>query len=265
MGTEETNSSSSTSSGGFVLKKDSAKAEQFFLMAALQEHPEAFYFLGEIRKHQAAGAQEDAERTRVSCARLCRHGFLLSSKVVAVLRGRRSYEAIRFFANHLKQQPLLICFVGCLIVLRYFPSVPPRAATGPGHASGLPLLPLICLSGACSSSAGLFISFFLCNFHFSPVVLLPFSFLQSRSVFMEGQLRAATSWPGLERERHWKRKHLNGKNSCIANAHAKQQLLYVTGTEVLTLKDSKLMVKHNGNSREVSQMRFISDGSKLSS
>ncbi|CDJ57556.1 hypothetical protein, conserved [Eimeria maxima] len=46
-------SSSSSSNNGFVLKKDVKKAEYYFLLAALQEHPESFFFLGEIKQKEA--------------------------------------------------------------------------------------------------------------------------------------------------------------------------------------------------------------------
>ncbi|KAL8447437.1 hypothetical protein Emed_004391 [Eimeria media] len=66
------NSSSSNSSKGtgFVLKRDLSKAEMFFAKAALQEHPEAFYFLGEIRQQQAAAAATEAEKQKAGCVSL---------------------------------------------------------------------------------------------------------------------------------------------------------------------------------------------------
>ncbi|XP_026190034.1 protein sel-1 homolog 1 [Cyclospora cayetanensis] len=69
VGTEEGLDGSSSSSsgqsggGGSVLKKDPVKAEEYFSMAALQEHPEAFYFLGEIKQHQANEVKDEKEKS----------------------------------------------------------------------------------------------------------------------------------------------------------------------------------------------------------
>ena len=82
-------SGSSKSSSGFVLKKDLAKAERFFTLAALQEHPEAFYFLGEIRLQQAADIKQETEKAKVLHLLLrfavqccCPSSFCLSFSVV---------------------------------------------------------------------------------------------------------------------------------------------------------------------------------------
>ncbi|KAL8274232.1 hypothetical protein Esti_001821 [Eimeria stiedai] len=45
-------------------QRDPLKAEMYFTKAALQEHPEAFYFLGEIRQQQAAAAAAETEKQK---------------------------------------------------------------------------------------------------------------------------------------------------------------------------------------------------------
>lgn len=60
--------SSSTAVDGrgvpFVISKDVQKAKKFFLQAALQEHPEALYFLGEMQQ-KAADECSGVERRKV--------------------------------------------------------------------------------------------------------------------------------------------------------------------------------------------------------
>lgn len=49
----------------FVISKDLHKAKRFFLQAALQEHPEALYFLGELQQ-KAADEGSGLNRRKVS-------------------------------------------------------------------------------------------------------------------------------------------------------------------------------------------------------
>ncbi|KAL8425785.1 hypothetical protein Efla_004137 [Eimeria flavescens] len=55
-------------------QRDTVKAEMFLAQSALQEHPEAFFFLGEIRQQQAAAATEQATKNKLAAEALRLYG-----------------------------------------------------------------------------------------------------------------------------------------------------------------------------------------------
>ncbi|OEH79541.1 60s ribosomal protein [Cyclospora cayetanensis] len=109
VGTEEGLDGSSSSSsgqsggGGSVLKKDPVKAEEYFSMAALQEHPEAFYFLGEIKQHQANEVKDEKEKSTLLTEAIRHYGRAAEGGYH--LAWLREAEALEAQANKLQDLP----------------------------------------------------------------------------------------------------------------------------------------------------------------